>query len=68
MQKVYLLIVVILCLFQGMGETIAQPQITGYSDLNDVYSLYFDDQAGTTDTVWIGTSGGVVFRVSTDFQ
>ncbi len=68
MQKVYLLMAVILCLFLGIGKTIAQPQVAGYSDLNDVYSLYFDDNGGTNDTMWIGTSGGVVYRVSTDFS
>jgi len=49
------LILISLCTFQNPAFT--QLSITNFSNKNDVYSIFTDN-----DTVWIGTSGGVLKR------
>ena len=68
MRNIYSLLIAILVFAFGISQSKAQIQVTSFSDLNDVYSLHFDDNGAATDTMWIGTSGGVIYRVSTNYS
>lgn len=56
-MKKKLLLLSYALIFSGLQIILAQPLIKNFSDLNDVYSLHY-----ANDTMWIGTSGGVVAR------
>ena len=68
MRNIYSLLIAILVFAFGISQSKAQIQVTSFSDLNDVYSLHFGDNGAATDTMWIGTSGGVIYRVSTNYS
>jgi len=63
MQNTSSVLLTILLLLSGIYQTSAQLTISGFSDLNDVYSLNYHN-----DTMWIGSSGGVVYRVLSNFS
>ncbi len=68
MKKEQLLLLILLFIFVGIQQVNGQPQVTNYSNLNDVFSLYFQDGSGSIDTMWAGTSGGVMYRISDDYS